>query len=189
MALKIIQLCWGIFVVLWVFRMFTNKRTVERLSRVSRWQYSIFFVLAFWLLFWRGSRHFHDFLAQVVVPEPAALQALAVALVIAGLGVAIWARMVLGRNWNGAVTFKEEHELIERGPYAFVRHPIYTGMLLMFLGTALATGTRAGLLGWPLLWLSFRIKYRQEEALMIGHFGDRYRAYRRRVRALVPFVF
>jgi protein-S-isoprenylcysteine O-methyltransferase Ste14 len=112
-----------------------------------------------------------------------------VALAVLGLFLALWARGTLGKNWSGTVTFKENHELIERGPYALVRHPIYTAMLLMYLGTALALGRSGGLVGFPILFLSFWIKYRQEEALMLVHFGDQYRAYMKRVRALVPFFF
>ena len=51
-----------------------------------------------------------------------------------GLLLTLWARVVLGGNWSSGVAFKEQHELIERGPYAYVRHPIYSGVLLMFLG-------------------------------------------------------
>jgi protein-S-isoprenylcysteine O-methyltransferase Ste14 len=110
-------------------------------------------------------------------------------LTVLGLLLAIWARVVLGGNWSGSVTFKEDHELIVRGPYALVRHPIYTALLLMYLGTELAIGTVGGLVGWPIFFLSFWIKFRQEEALMIAHFGEQYSVYRKRVRALIPFVF
>ena len=81
---------------------------------------------------------------------------------------------MLGGNWSDTVTFKENHELIERGPYGLVRHPIYAALLLMFMGTALAMGTMGGLVGLLFFFLSFLIKYRQEEALMTKHFGDRY---------------
>lgn len=87
------------------------------------------------------------------------------------------------------MTFKENHELVQSGPYALVRHPIYTALLLMYLGTALAIGTVGALIGLPIFFLSFWIKFRQEEVVMITHFGDQYVEYRKRVRAIVPFVF
>ncbi len=124
-----------------------------------------------------------------MAPHSPALNAISVVITLLGLSLAIWARVVLGGNWSGSVTFKEDHELIERGPYAFVRHPIYTAMVLMFLGTALASGALGGFVGLPIIFVSFWIKFRQEEALMIEHFGDRYRAYVKRVSAIVPFVF
>ncbi|MDQ6623225.1 MAG: isoprenylcysteine carboxylmethyltransferase family protein [Verrucomicrobiota bacterium] len=95
------------------------------------------------------------------------MQWLAALLCLAGLAICLWARATLGRNWSGAITLKEEHELIERGPYRFVRHPIYTGMLAMFLATALAIGHLGGLLAVMLAFASFWIKLGEEEKLML----------------------
>jgi len=189
MFVKLIFWCWDIFVVVWLIAMFSNKRTAKRQTAGSRLRYWILFILAFWLLFRGAFQHGQHPLAHVVLPHSAALSAIGLALTVLGLAIAIWARLVLGRNWSGTVTFKENHELILRGPYAFVRHPIYTGMLSMYLGTALALGTVGSLIGLPILFLSFRIKYRQEEALMIEHFGDQYRVYMKRVSAVIPFMF
>jgi len=189
MALKLISWCWDIFILFWVINMFSNKRTVRRQSRGSRLLYTVPFVISFWLLFASFSRHGRFPYDLVVVPHSFALNGVSVALAVLGLSVAIWARVTLGRNWSGTVTFKENHELIVRGPYALVRHPIYTALLLMFLGTALDIGTVGGLVGWAVFFLSFWIKLQQEEALMIEHFGDQYRAYKQRVRALIPLVF
>jgi protein-S-isoprenylcysteine O-methyltransferase Ste14 len=189
MALKIILGCWDVFLVVWVIGMFFTKRTEQRESFGNRLRYSILFLLAFWLLFHAVLRPRRHLFAQVILHHSHALNAGSVALAVLGLFLALWARGTLGKNWSGTVTFKENHELIERGPYALVRHPIYTAMLLMYLGTALALGRSGGLVGFPILFLSFWIKYRQEEALMLVHFGDQYRAYMKRVRALVPFFF
>jgi len=189
MFLKLIFWCWDIFVLFWLINMFSNKRTAQRQTAGSRLRYMVFFFLAFWLLFGGVFRHRQHPFEFVVLPHSLALNIISLVLALLGLSLSIWARVVLGRNWSGTVTFKENHELIERGPYAFIRHPIYTGMLLMFLGTALALGTFAGLMGVPILFLSFWIKFRQEEALMIEHFGDQYLTYRKRVSAIIPFVF
>ncbi len=110
-------------------------------------------------------------------------------LVAPGLGFSVWARVHLGRLWSGDVTLKTGHRIVRSGPYSLARHPIYTGMLLALLGTALARGTVAALLGLLLLWLGGRVKIGQEERLMIEHFGDEYRAYQRDVPALVPRHF
>ena len=188
MFVVLILYCWDIFALFWLINMFFTKRTVERQSASSRLLYLVPFLLAFWVLFRVAFRRPASPFYLGLVPHPLPLDIIAFGLTVLGLGFAIWARVVLGRNWSGTVTFKENHELIERGPYALVRHPIYTGMLLMFLGTALAFGRPAGFLGLLLLLLSFWIKFRQEEKVMIAHFGDRYLAYRKRVRALIPFV-
>ena len=106
-----------------------------------------------------------------------------------GLAFSIWARRVLGRNWSAIVTLKEGHELVTRGPYALVRHPIYTGLLLGFLGSAIARGRWSGLLATALFFLSALRKYRLEERWMWERFGDDYDAYRSRVKAIVPYLF
>jgi protein-S-isoprenylcysteine O-methyltransferase Ste14 len=104
----------------------------------------------------------------------------------AGLGFSIVARAHIGRNWSGTVTIKESHELVTSGPYRLVRHPIYTGILLAFAGSAIARGEWRGVIalaiGWAALWRKLRV----EERWMIEQFGEAYAAYRRRVPALVP---
>ena len=105
-----------------------------------------------------------------------------------GLAFAVWARRCLGANWSGTVTIKQDHELVTSGPYALARHPIYTGLLLAFVGTAIAIGEWRGVLAVVLVMLAFWRKLRIEEHWMCEQFGDVYRAYSRRVRALIPFV-
>jgi protein-S-isoprenylcysteine O-methyltransferase Ste14 len=112
----------------------------------------------------------------------------AILLVAAGLLFAIWARVTLGRNWSGSVTVKEGHTLIRTGPYARIRHPIYTGILLAFVGTALAIGEWRGILAFLLVLLALIIKSCTEEDRMRATFPD-YDDYRRKTAALVPFVF
>jgi protein-S-isoprenylcysteine O-methyltransferase Ste14 len=94
----------------------------------------------------------------------------------------------LGRNWSGAVTIKDGHELVTSGPYALVRHPIYTGLLLAFLGSAVALGDWRGALAFALAAGALWRKLRLEERWMREQFGDAYQAYSQRVAALVPFV-
>jgi protein-S-isoprenylcysteine O-methyltransferase Ste14 len=104
----------------------------------------------------------------------------------AGLLFTIWARVYIGRNWSGVVTIKEEHELIDTGPYALVRHPIYTGLLVAFIGSALARDEWRGMLAVVIAWAALWHKLRIEERWMTERFGDRYTAYCRRVPALIP---
>jgi protein-S-isoprenylcysteine O-methyltransferase Ste14 len=105
-----------------------------------------------------------------------------------GLLFTVWARIHLGRNWSGVVTIKEGHELIETGPYALVRHPIYTGLLLAFIGSAVALGQWRGALAVVIAWTSLWRKLRLEERWMTEQFGERYVAYCQRTPALVPFA-
>jgi protein-S-isoprenylcysteine O-methyltransferase Ste14 len=105
-----------------------------------------------------------------------------------GLLFSVWARRHLGRNWSQAVTLKVDHELITTGPYAIVRHPIYTGLLLGILGQALARGEWRGLLAFALVAAVLWAKLRLEEQWMRSHFGEPYQRYSRRVAALLPLV-
>jgi len=110
------------------------------------------------------------------------------AITAAGLLFSVWARRHLGANWSQAVTLKQDHELITSGPYALVRHPIYTGLLLALLGSALARGEWRGLLAVLIVFGVLWQKLRLEETFMRNQFGESYEAYSRRVTALVPYI-
>jgi protein-S-isoprenylcysteine O-methyltransferase len=101
----------------------------------------------------------------------------------------LWARFFLGRNWSGTVTVKVNHELIRGGPYGTVRHPIYMGLSLAFLGTAIGFGELRGLVGLPILVFGWKYKANVEERFMIGQFGAQYERYRREVKGLIPFIW
>ncbi len=109
-------------------------------------------------------------------------------LTAGGLLFTVWARQHIGRNWSAIVTIKQDHELITTGPYAIVRHPIYTGLLLAFAGSALALGEWRGVLAVAIVFLSLWRKLGIEERWMREHFGESYQAYSQRVAALVPFL-
>jgi protein-S-isoprenylcysteine O-methyltransferase Ste14 len=114
------------------------------------------------------------------------LDALAVAVTAFGLAFAIWARRHLGANWSASVTIKEEHDLVTSGPYALVRHPIYSGLLLALAGTALGVGEWRALLAHAIACFALARKLRLEERWMRERFGERYAAYSERVPALIP---
>jgi protein-S-isoprenylcysteine O-methyltransferase Ste14 len=111
------------------------------------------------------------------------------AITIAGLLFAVWARVYLGRNWSRSVTIKQDHELIATGPYAMVRHPIYTGILTGLLGTAIALSQVRGFLAFALFFVAFWLKLRMEEQWMRSQFGETYVTYAHRTAALVPYLF
>lgn len=113
---------------------------------------------------------------------------LGAAVTIAGLLFAVWAREHLGRNWSRSVTIKQGHELITTGPYAVVRHPIYTGILTGFLGMAIAISQVRGFIAFVLIFLVFQIKLRMEEQWMRSQFGEAYATYAHETAALVPYL-
>jgi len=179
----VVAACWAVFAVTWVIAAFFAKRTVERSWNAGRMLLIGGLVLAYWVARNRqllGARHLWT--------PTLATEWLAAAVVALGLGVTLWARFTLGRNWSGSVTLKQDHELIERGPYRYVRHPIYTGILLMALGTAMLQAWTTQFVFCGILLLGLWFKLRAEEQLLTRHFPEAYPRYRERVRALIPFV-
>jgi protein-S-isoprenylcysteine O-methyltransferase Ste14 len=144
-------------------------------------------VLFGWFLVFRGYRFGFPFNLRLI-PLIGPIQTVAAVLCVGVRGLCLWARAVLGRNWSGTVTLKEDHELIVRGPYRLVRHPIYTGLLAMLIGTLLPQGHLAGMLGLLLVFVSFWIKLSQEEEVMRKQFPEPYAAYEKRVKRIIPFV-
>jgi protein-S-isoprenylcysteine O-methyltransferase Ste14 len=108
--------------------------------------------------------------------------------VAVGLGFTVMARRALGRYWSVMPTLKASHAIIRSGPYAVVRHPIYTGLLVALFGTAAMENTLTALAGFAVLVLGFVVKARQEERLLVGRFGPAYQEYRAAVPALIPGV-
>lgn len=151
----------------------------------------------------RHSRAIHVFLANAallleiapvrglgrLLPVSAFIMSAGLAVEAIGLLIAIWARRHLGRNWSGEISIKEEHELIRSGPYGLLRHPIYTGLLAMYLGVALVTGERLAAIGFALAVFAYWRKIRLEEANLETAFGSDYAAYRRATWSVIPGVY
>ncbi len=186
LALDIVRGCWLVFAAIWLLAAISTKRTVYRESHSQRLRYWTLFVVACLLLI--NGWQLPSPLNLRIIPRVAPVAWIAAVLCIAGLLVALWARMILGRNWSGMVTLKEGHELVERGPYRFVRHPIYTGMLAMFFATALVQRHLAGFVGVLLMFVSFWIKLGFEESLMLQQFPERYAGYQQRTKRIIPFL-
>ncbi len=176
--------CWLVFLTFWAITALRTKRTVQTLPLVSRLSYALPVFLGAWLLF-KGTSDPGP-LGDRSLPHTEALAALGLAIALAGLALAIWARVALGGNWSGQVTFKEDHELVRHGPYAHVRHPIYSAILLMIAGTAISIATLGALVGLLLILIGIWLKLGQEEALMTQHFPSEYPTYKSQVSALIP---
>ena len=177
--------CWSTFLAYWIISARRVKATAERQSVWSALAHRIplgcsYILMAVW--------HLPPPLNSSVTPPTGWGQAAGCLVCAFGLSVTLWARWTLAGNWSSDVTFKQGHELIRTGPYRLVRHPIYTGLLAMALGTALNIGQLRCWLALPLMATAFWIKLNQEERLMLLHFPNEYPAYQKRVKALVPFV-
>ncbi len=140
-------------------------------------------VAGFAFLFWHPPILYVE---QGLWPSTGVCLAAGLAIEGIGLGFAIWARSTLGRNWAARITTGASQELVIRGPYRLVRHPIYSGLLLGILGTTIVVGRVRGLLGALLALAGVLIKIRREEAALRRHFGGAYEEYAKRVPALLP---
>jgi protein-S-isoprenylcysteine O-methyltransferase Ste14 len=138
----------------------------------------------FALLFW--DRTGVGILGWRFVPSIPALAAVGFVLALIGLAIALWARVHLGQYWSDKVVLKVDHQLIRSGPYAHLRHPIYSGVLLAVLGTALIVGEWRGVLAFAILLANYSIKARKEEQILAAHFGDEFREHLTSAGFLLP---
>jgi protein-S-isoprenylcysteine O-methyltransferase Ste14 len=177
--------CWIFFFVYWFIRALKVKAAAEKQSRWSAARHRIPIGLSWFLLVYHG---FSPPLNSPLTPRTQFAQIIGATVCVAGLLVTLWARRTLAGNWSADVTFKQGHELIKAGPYRFVRHPIYTGLLVMCLGTAMDIGLVRAWLALGVMFLGFWIKLKQEETLLRRHFPTDYPTYCKQVKALVPFI-
>jgi protein-S-isoprenylcysteine O-methyltransferase Ste14 len=178
---------WGVFGVLWFVPAFFSKRTVQKQTSGSRTVQIVLVLIAFSLMFdpdlgW-------GLLNLRLLPTGTPATLLGYGLLLAGMLFACWARVFLGGNWSANVTLKQDHTLVRSGPYRIVRHPIYTGLLIALLGTAIALGELRCFLGVILAAISWKIKSVTEEAFMLQKFGEQYALYRLQVKALLPYLW
>jgi protein-S-isoprenylcysteine O-methyltransferase Ste14 len=177
-------LLWG---ASWAAAAVWTGKTENRVSKTSGevWLYRLLVAIGLVLLYHRTAEalHMHR-LWHVGYDGAYALTAAA----IAGFLFTWWARIHLGRLWSGAVTRKEGHQVVDSGPYAIVRHPIYTGVLAATIATALILATAPALVSVAFMCAGLWLKASIEERFLASELGvDAYGAYRRRVPMLVPF--
>jgi protein-S-isoprenylcysteine O-methyltransferase Ste14 len=178
---------WAIWYFYWVYLAIRGgKKTVQRESLASMVRQRVFLLSGYFFVLVPTQI---PWLAIPLFEPNIWITWIGVALCLLGFGFSVWARFALGANWSGTVTLKENHQLIQEGPYSWVRHPIYTGLLTATLGTALNTDRVGALLGLGLALLGLHLKMMVEERFMLEQFGQAYTAYARKVKKLIPFVY
>lgn len=180
-----ILLCWVFFSLYWVARAFSQKAVGTKTNFLDRLTHKLFLAIAFALLIFSAR---HQFLDVLFVRGSIGVDFISVAFCLIGLAISIWARRTLADNWDQSPVIKKKQELIMKGPYKLVRHPIYSGVLLMFLGTALAIGMLGGFVSFIILFIGFWIKLKKEEAIMTKYFKEKYLNYKRRSKTLIPYI-
>ncbi len=182
-----IALCWTTLFVYMIVAAFRASRKVESDSRWN-WSWLVLALIVAAFAFLSNKDHLPAFVTWMVLAHSPIAGLVADLLALAGLSIALWGRIALGRNWNLYPSFQQDHELIESGPYAYVRHPMYSGLTLMLLGTVIWYGAGLGFIIFfaclPATWF----KLSQEEKILTRHFGAAYSNYKRRVKALIPFL-
>lgn len=181
-----ISACWGAFAVVWVSGALYNaaKGPPKRRRATPRWLVAAVIVVVAVTLAVVRLVPGRDWLAlRTTSPW---VSGLGLAILVASTAFAIWARVALGTMWSGNAVVKEGHELRTDGPYGVTRHPIYTGILGMLLGSLLLAGVGESLVLLPVAVALFELKIHEEERLMSAAFPEEYAGYRRRVPQLVP---
>lgn len=177
---------WIGWIVSWMAAAFWSARTEKRIATAPVWVSRLALVAGAALLAHAGRRLLHEHMLWHVGYDGA--YALA-GVTLLGILFAWWARIHLGRLWSGTITRKQGHHVVDTGPYALVRHPIYTGLITAIVATAAAQATVTGLIGAALIVFGLWLKARVEEDFLTAELGaDAYGAYRRRVPMLVPFL-
>jgi protein-S-isoprenylcysteine O-methyltransferase Ste14 len=181
----VLETIWIVWLISWVAASFWSNRARTRAATLETWRYRAAMIAGGILLV--------PVTGPLLEEKPiweinrAGMYALA-AVMLAGLALTWWARIYLGPLWSSTITRKEDHRIIDTGPYAFVRHPIYSGLMIALVATAAAEGTLTALFGAALIILGVWLKARTEERFLLTELGPEiYGAYCRRVPMLIPF--
>lgn len=182
---QLLAIIWIIWLISWVVASFWSGRTQKQVMTSDARTYRI--------PIFAGGILFTPWIAQLLGEKPLWQFGdlgiyVAAALTLAGISFTWWARIHLGRFWSNAITRKDDHRVIDTGPYGLVRHPIYTGLIAGMLVTGVAVGTVTAMLGAVLISLGMWQKARLEEGFLMKELGEAYGLYRRRVPMLVPFL-
>ena len=175
---------WSLLMLVWLALWLRMKRAKRLESPSEMLQHALPVTLGFWLLF--GSLDNWGWLDYRLLPNAPARWIAGLALTAFGIGLSIWARLTLGSNWSGVVTLKKGHELIRAGLYRRIRHPIYAGVLLGMIGTAMIRGHLRGWLGFAVVWATFYFKARREERFLHEEFGQGFEEHKRNTGMFLP---
>jgi protein-S-isoprenylcysteine O-methyltransferase Ste14 len=179
---------WLLLLLYWIWSARNTKIVSQREPPFKRFFMYLLPLIAAALLLGPGEWFGHCMIRDQFVPHSNLTGIIGVILCIGGAVLACRARYLLGRNWSLSVQLKETHELIADGPYRYVRHPIYTGLLCMFLGNAFIVGDWRGLIAVLIVLISFWRKLKLEENWLGDYFGERYDQYKKNTKAIIPWV-
>ena len=175
---------WLLFLAYWFFAALGAKRPAKKENPGERFMHIAFLAVGFFMFY--GELFRIGVLNRRFLPDELWIAWAGAVITLLGVLFAIWARFTIGKEWSAEVQIKEGHQLICNGPYAHIRHPIYTGILLALCGTAIAIGEYRAILGVALFLFGFIRKAKKEERLLAGEFGPAFDEHRRRTGFFLP---
>ena len=183
-----LQIVWGALIVYWFISGINSKKTASQESFGKRFVFYWLPLLVAMYLLGPGKWFGHTLIRENFGPHTNLVGIIGLLFCIVGASIACWSRYLLGKNWSVSVQKKEDHELISKGPYSIVRHPIYTGLILLFFGNAIIVGDYRGLLAVVIVSISFWLKLMKEEKWLEEVFGSKYMEYKSKTKALIPML-
>ena len=179
---------WLVVLAYWFISGIGLKKVQNQEPFLKRFvQYWLPIMITIYLLV-HGEWFGHNWFRQNFVEHTNLVGMIGLSISILGGIVACWARYMLGKNWSLSIQQKENHELIQNGIYKVIRHPIYTGLLLLFIGNAIIVGDNRAIIAIILAFVALWLKLRKEEKLLTEIFGNQYTNYKSHTKALIPFI-
>ncbi|MFW2504657.1 methyltransferase family protein [Clostridium diolis] len=188
--ITVVSYIWGIFWIYWILAAMKTRSNVKKESsgqrNIPRIVHLILVIVSYAITFFQFK---NIFLWNRILPSYEYVDYIGIAILVFSLLFAIWARIVLGRNWSGAIQKVEEQRLVRSGPYKYIRNPIYTGIVCGFFGTFLTFGSLASIIGFCIILTTYIIKINREQRFLVLEFGKEYEKYIKESWALIPYVF
>jgi len=188
-----LYLCIYIWDIFWGYWLLSALYTRSRVKKVSSGQLSpertihLALVVAAYFITLVRFKHFAFW--NTIIPQCTAANVIGIMMMLFGLSYAIWARVILGKNWSSAIQRVEGQRLVKSGPYRYIRNPIYSGILFGFAGTVIMLRTPASLTGFLIMLFAYIYKIKKEQTFLIQEFGKEYTDYISESWALIPFIF
>ena len=183
----LLRICWLVFVIFWISTSMGVKKNIEENNRQSLFS-SWLIITTATVIFIFNITPLRYFFYYPILPPTFFIQTIGIIICASGIAFSIWARVHLGKNWGMPMAMKENPDLIVTGPYYFIRHPIYTGILIAMFGSIVAAGF-LWLIWFTLFFVSFIYSAKKEEKQMLLQFSAEYRDYMKRTKMFIPFIY
>ena len=185
----LLKIIWLIVIVYWTissFKVKNVKKTNSLLNNIMFYWLPLFVAV---MLLGPGEWFGHTWLREQFTEHSDTVGLIGLLFSSVGAIISCRARYIIGNNWSLSVQQKENHELITNGIYKIVRHPIYLGLLNLFIGNAIIVGDYRAIIAVIIVFISFLIKIKNEEKNMIELFGEKYDKYKKETKALIPYIY